>query len=121
MTSEKLKQLRKLKGISQRELAKRLNVSCSTIAMIESGKRDGSKEVIGKIAAFFGVSIDYLYGLEDMDLKIKKDKSSMIDKFLDDLIDEGIIRDPNSIDKDTEEMIINAVKAQIALKLKSKE
>ncbi|MBY6770086.1 XRE family transcriptional regulator, partial [Clostridium botulinum] len=43
-----------------------------------------------------------------------------IDNFLDRLIQEGIIQDPNNIDSTTEDMILNAIKAEIALKLKKK-
>ncbi|MHB9949523.1 XRE family transcriptional regulator [Clostridium botulinum] len=114
---ERLKKLRNEAKLSQKDLAKKLGLSSSTVGMIESGKREGNKETIHKIANFFGVSIDYLYG-NDVEEITKTE--SLIDNFLDRLIQEGIIQDPNNIDSTTEDMILNAIKAEIALKLKKK-
>ncbi|MCY6957918.1 helix-turn-helix domain-containing protein [Clostridium brassicae] len=115
--SERLKELRNEAKLSQKDLAKKLKLSSSTIGMIESGKREGNKETIQKIANFFGVSIDYLYG---NDIKETAKTESLINDFLDRLIQEGIIQDVNNIDSATENMILNAIKAEIALKLKKK-
>lgn len=114
---KRLKALRNEASLSQKDLAKKLNLSSSTIAMIESGKREGNKETINKIANYFEVSIDYLYGNNNEE---NSKKESLIDNFLDRLIQEGIIQDPNNIDSATENMILNAIKAEIALKLKKK-
>lgn len=120
MLSDKIKELRKNKGLSQQGLAKKLDISPSTIAMIESGKREGNKETLSKIASYFGVTLDYLYGMEEKKVIIQKDKSSIIENFIDDLIDEGIITDPDKLDEQTSKMILNAVKAQIALRMQKK-
>ncbi|HCL4578705.1 helix-turn-helix transcriptional regulator [Clostridium botulinum] len=114
---KRLKELRNEAKLSQKDLAKKLELSSSTVGMIESGKREGNKETIQKIANFFGVSIDYLYGNDN---KETAQAESLIDNFLDRLIQEGIIQDPNNIDSTTEDMILNAIKAEIALKLKKK-
>lgn len=61
MFSEKLKELRKEKGITQQELAKILGVERSTISKYEGkGNVMPSHEVLFTIAAYFGVSADYL-------------------------------------------------------------
>ncbi|MBR4031080.1 MAG: LexA family transcriptional regulator [Clostridia bacterium] len=64
MFSVKLKELRKEKGITQQELAKILGVERSTISKYE-GKDNvmPSHEVLFAIAAYFGVSADYLLDL----------------------------------------------------------
>ncbi len=61
----KIKMLRELKGISQTELAKQLGVVRSTICQYEKGNRQPDTETLIKLADFFGVSIDYLLGIEE--------------------------------------------------------
>ena len=56
--------LRKSKHLTQVELAKRLNISQSTLAMYESEKRDPSTEMLIKIADYFNVSTDFIMGLD---------------------------------------------------------
>ena len=62
---ERLKELRTQKGLSQAELAKKLNLSKSTISMIEVGSRNPSFEVLELIADFFNVDMAYLLGKEE--------------------------------------------------------
>jgi transcriptional regulator with XRE-family HTH domain len=62
--SERLKQLRTNKELTQRELAKLLNLSNGSIAMYETGKREPDFNILEKIADFFNVSVDYLLGRE---------------------------------------------------------
>ncbi len=57
-----MKELRKKKGIRQKDMANYLNVSTSTVGMYESGKRDPDTETIQKIAQYYGVAVDYLLG-----------------------------------------------------------
>lgn len=121
MKGKILRELRLENKLTQDELAKKLDVSSSTIRMIELGKRNGSDEVINKIANFFSVSLDYLNGRTTERTIEKKSKPKMIDDFLDSLLDDGIITDPNDIDDTTADMILNAIKAQVALKLKKRE
>ena len=63
--NEILKELRKAKGLSQMELAERLNVSKSLVGLYETGARKPSYEALEDIADFFNVDIDYLMGRED--------------------------------------------------------
>ncbi|WP_432408424.1 helix-turn-helix domain-containing protein [Wukongibacter sp. M2B1] len=62
----RLKYLRSEKKITQRQLAKFLNLSSSTIAMYETGKRKPDCETLKGIADFFDVSTDYLLGRTDI-------------------------------------------------------
>ena len=57
-----LKSLRKSLGLTQDELANKLEVSRSTIGMYESGSREPDYKTLGAIADFFNVNIDYLLG-----------------------------------------------------------
>lgn len=65
--SERLKALRIEKGLTQDELAERLNISRSTMAGYEapSKKRVPDPDGLIKLATFFDVSIDYLLGHTD--------------------------------------------------------
>lgn len=55
-----LAQLRKQKGLSQRQFANTLGVSNGAIGMWETNKRQPDIEMLKKIATFFSVSVDYL-------------------------------------------------------------
>ena len=66
--SERLKELRIKRGLSQYDLAKRLGVSKSTISMIEVGSRQPSIEMMETLCDYFNVSMDYLRGKEDISL-----------------------------------------------------
>lgn len=60
MVANRLKKLRKEAGLTQKQLADKLNISPSTVAMYESGKRTPDPKVVVTIAEFFNVSTDYL-------------------------------------------------------------
>ena len=60
----RLKDLRKEKGIGQIELAKQLGVGKSIISLWEKDVCEPTLSKLILIAVFFGVSIDYLAGLE---------------------------------------------------------
>lgn len=55
-------ELRKEKGIYQKELAVYLNVSIGTISNYENGVHNPDPETLVMLAEFFGVSTDYLLG-----------------------------------------------------------
>ncbi|MBO8170196.1 MAG: helix-turn-helix domain-containing protein [Thermoanaerobacteraceae bacterium] len=63
---ERLRQLRKERGISAEELAKIMEVNKSTISRYETGKRDPFMPFVQKIALFFNVSIDWLVGTSEI-------------------------------------------------------
>lgn len=63
--TERLKELRKSKGLSQSELAKYLGVAKSTISMLEVGSRKPSWELAEEIADYFNVDLDFLLGREE--------------------------------------------------------
>ena len=56
----KIKQLRINKGITQEQLAEKMNVTGTYIVKIENGQRIGSVELAVELADYFGVSLDYL-------------------------------------------------------------
>lgn len=64
MLGLKLKELREKEGLTQSELARRLNVSPSTIGMYEQDRRRPDITMLQIISNFFNVSIDCLVGNE---------------------------------------------------------
>lgn len=58
--SEKLYALRKKSGLSQEQLAERLNVSRQAISKWESGQSVPESEKLLAVSGYFGVSLDYL-------------------------------------------------------------
>lgn len=75
MNGRKLKNLREKKGLLQKELGDKLNISASTIGMYEQDRRDPDFETLKKIANFFNVTTDYLLdntNNTDMDEELKE-------------------------------------------------
>lgn len=62
---QRLKELRIEKGLTQKELAKELNVHSVTYLHYEKDQREPPLTTLAKMAIYFGVSTDYLLGLED--------------------------------------------------------
>ena len=60
---ETLKQLRKQKGMTQKQLAGRLGLAISAISSYENGTRYPSYDILIKITAIFHVTADYLLGI----------------------------------------------------------
>ncbi len=56
----RLKSLRLEQGITQDELAQKLNINRNAISRYENGKRQPDYETLKNIADYFSVSIDYL-------------------------------------------------------------
>ena len=63
--ARRIRELRKRLGLSQRALAERLEVSESTVRMWELGKSRAHNPTLAKIVDAFGISLDWLYGLEE--------------------------------------------------------
>ena len=63
--NEKLKLLRKEKGVLQRDVAKAIGISESSYSNYEQGTREPSIEIIKALCRYYKVTSDYLIGLED--------------------------------------------------------
>lgn len=61
---ERLKHLRKEKGILQSQLAERLSVTRALISAYESGTKSPSIDMLIKLSRSFHVTTDYLLGIE---------------------------------------------------------
>lgn len=63
--AERLKELREEKGLSIRQLEKEVGISNSVLSRFENCKVDAKSYQVVELAKYFGVSTDYLAGLEN--------------------------------------------------------
>ena len=64
-TKDILRELREKKGVSQAEVARYLGIERASYTAFESGASRPVRHM-EKLAAYFGVSVDYLLGLTDV-------------------------------------------------------
>ena len=60
MLGERIASLRRARGLSQAELARRLKISASAMGMYEQGRREPSAQTLVALARELQVSTDYL-------------------------------------------------------------
>lgn len=60
--SERAKQLRKEAGLSQTQLAQKLEITQRKLSYLESGQSEPDMETLCRMADFFDVTTDYLLG-----------------------------------------------------------
>lgn len=79
---EKLKDLRKKRGISQQELADAIFVSRSAVAKWESGKGFPSKDAITALGEYYNVPDGYLVTDEPEQVIVKKNKKVILNRIV---------------------------------------
>ena len=62
---ERLARLRKEKKLTQMELANQASISRSRLSLYETDRREPDLQTLIQLANFFGVSTDYLLGIND--------------------------------------------------------
>lgn len=85
----KFKELRLVSGYTQQELARKLDVSQSSITMWENGKRQPDLETLEVIADFFNVDMNYLTGVSDSTTRILNQEQFELLQIFDALNPEG--------------------------------
>ena len=103
-----IKELRKKRGIQQKELAISIGVAQPTISEWESGKKDPSGERLKKLAEFFGVDELVILGKGVVDLTETIDTGPKTKEAQ--IISVGIDRLP----KEQREQAVNVMKAVFA-------
>lgn len=75
-TGDKIRELRKEKGFSQKELAEKLGIHPVNMTKLEHGQNMPSVDTLIKLAELFNVSIDYLVSdeMKNRESTILKDK-----------------------------------------------
>ena len=62
---DRLKELRKEKGLMQADVAKAIGVSISAYSNYEQGIREPSIDILKKLSRFFNVTVGYIVGEEE--------------------------------------------------------
>lgn len=62
---QRLKELREEKGLTQKEIAEKFQIHSVTYLHYEKAQREPPLSLLADFAVFFGVSVDYLVGLEN--------------------------------------------------------
>lgn len=71
LIGEKLKMLRKERGLTQSQVAEKIGQERSTIACYENGSRKPAVDVLEKIASLYGVTLDYFSDKSDSDIMLQ--------------------------------------------------
>ena len=88
-TAERIKQLRKKKGISQSELAELIGVKTNTVSTWERGTRKPDFEALNLLSNYFEVSFEYILGSSDKEeARVKPTQDELDELALSALADE---------------------------------
>lgn len=74
MFGERLQELRKDKGWTQKDLAAKLSLSWITISSYETGQSMPNSDTLRNIAVCFDVSLDYLFDLIDHPVSYRRER-----------------------------------------------
>ena len=89
ITAERIKQLRKKKGISQSELAELIGVKTNTVSTWERGTRKPDFEALNLLSNYFEVSFEYILGSNDKEeARVKPTQDELDELALSALADE---------------------------------
>lgn len=61
----RIRELRKAKKVTMKELGNMIGVAESTMSLYETGKRKPDLETLSRLADYFNVSVDYLLGRDE--------------------------------------------------------
>lgn len=78
MVAKNITELRLLNNMTQLELAEKLNYSDKTISKWERGESSPDISVLVELANLFGVSLNYLVGIETIDEAVQENKQREI-------------------------------------------
>lgn len=81
---DRLKELRKERGLTQEQLADALELSKSAISMYECGRREPDFDMADLFADYFNVDFDYMVGKDDGSMVYMDRKSTVMARKLSD-------------------------------------
>ena len=113
MLARRLKELRKLKGLTQAELARLLGVSTSAVGMYEQARREPDHETLARICSTFHVSSDFLLGSGGT--AQKNDLNSIVEALREAILQQdGLMFNGEIVNPADSEKIIDAIKLGIS-------
>lgn len=80
---ERLKTIRNSKGLSQKSLAEKINMSQQSVAKWETGDSTPSPATLNKLSEILGVSVDFLIGKTDTEVLYDKESHNFLFLFND--------------------------------------
>lgn len=110
----RLKQLRTEKGYTQKEFAKLLGVSTSSIGMYEQGRREPENAVLTAMCKLLDTTPDYLIGFSSQNQE--QDIGDVIDDFTKLLMSQqGLMFNGQPMTAEDREKIVIAIKSAAAI------
>lgn len=111
MLNEKIRQLRLERGMTQKELARRLGISPSAVGMYEQGRRAPDSALLPRLASVLECSTDELLGAG-----YSSDVGDVIDSFARTLERQpGLMFNGAPISRSDREKLANAIRVAAAL------
>lgn len=124
----RIRELRRAKGLTMKQLGEVLGVAESTISHYETGRRQLDNETLLRLGEFFEVSVGYLLGVEDakppvLNEKDERDIAKTLETLMSQLDSSGdLMFDGDPISDEARESIRSAMKLGLeAAKIKNKE
>lgn len=120
--SDRLKELRKEKRLTQKQLAQILFIDDTSISKYENGKNGPENVILQQMADYFEVSIDYLLGRTDtyvpQDLaqwnpSLNEKDNKSLDKIVENFengLSGDIMLDGEILDEETKELLLKSVR-----------
>lgn len=118
MFSENFKKLRISRGLTQAQLASKLDLSVSAISMYEQGRRKPDSDMLCKICSFFKISLDRLLGSNP----IERDVNEVIGEMTQNLKDQtGLMFNGMPMTKEEREKVAHAIEIAVAVTFSDKK
>ena len=109
--NEKIHQLRRERGMTQKELARRLGISPSAVGMYEQGRREPDSTLLSRLASVLECSTDELLGTD-----YSGDVGDVIDSIARTLErQQGLMFNGAPISRSDRENLANAIRVAAAL------
>ena len=116
MLGEKIRELRKLHGITQRELSRAIGVSPSTVGMYEQGRREPDTKTLALLAQTLAVTPDTL--LSDTPCELDE----LIDRLRGSLALSGdVMFNGQPLTEEDVEAVVNAMKIGIRIAMERRK
>ncbi len=123
--SKKLKNLRTKSGLTQAQLAQRLNVSPSSIGMYEQGRREPKNSILVRICKELNASGDYILDINNDNKENNlnfDDVNSIVTEFIDFIkTKKYVMINGVPVDEINKKKIATALKVAIAVALSDSE
>lgn len=94
----RIKEVRKKKGLSLQQVADAVGVGNNTISRYETGKREPKLETWQALANFFNVTVPYLQGIDDKTVIKKFSSEDLLQELLDRKVLEPVKDKPINLD-----------------------